>query len=60
MIGSVMYMPPEVARRERYSEKADAFSFALLMHELTAGQLLSTCHGVTDRAGAAAHLRKVS
>eukprot|EP00879_Flechtneria_rotunda_P007275 GHRR01007632.1.p2 GENE.GHRR01007632.1~~GHRR01007632.1.p2 ORF type:complete len:166 (+),score=48.43 GHRR01007632.1:1449-1946(+) len=32
--GSLMYMAPEVFREEPYSEKADVFSFAILMYEV--------------------------
>ena len=36
-IGTPVYIAPEVARAERYSESADVFSFALVLLELVTG-----------------------
>ncbi|KAG2483794.1 hypothetical protein HYH03_017389 [Edaphochlamys debaryana] len=38
--GSCMYMAPEVYRKLPYNEKADVFSFAVVMYELLARELL--------------------
>jgi serine/threonine protein kinase len=35
--GSLRYMAPEVARRERYNEKVDIYSFGLIIYELAVG-----------------------
>jgi serine/threonine protein kinase len=35
--GSLRYMAPEVARRERYNEKVDVYSFGLIVYELITG-----------------------
>jgi serine/threonine protein kinase len=32
--GSLLYMPPEVYNEQPYNEKADVFSFAMVMYEL--------------------------
>ena len=32
--GSLLYMPPEVYNEQPYNEKADVFSFAIVMYEL--------------------------
>ncbi|CAG9463160.1 unnamed protein product [Pedinophyceae sp. YPF-701] len=37
--GSLMYMAPEVQRGEKYNEKADVFSFAMIMYEILTIQL---------------------
>ena len=37
IVGSPMYIAPEVVRAERYAEPADVFSFALVLLELVSG-----------------------
>jgi serine/threonine protein kinase len=37
-VGSCGYMAPEVARHEKYNEKADIFSFALIMYFISSGR----------------------
>ena len=37
IVGSPMYIAPEIARAERYAEPADVFSFALVLLELVSG-----------------------
>ncbi|GMH43672.1 hypothetical protein BSKO_11594 [Bryopsis sp. KO-2023] len=39
MVGSLMYMAPEVVKGAKYSEKIDVFSFGLIMYELFIGRL---------------------
>lgn len=38
-VGSFLYMAPEVFRGDKYNEKVDVFSFAMVMHELFQGSL---------------------
>jgi len=42
LTGSLLYMAPEVFRREKYNEKADIFSFAVIAFELLSRNLLSS------------------
>lgn len=44
MTGSQMYMSPEVHGRLPYNEKADVFSFAVLLYELLARSMLVFSH----------------
>jgi serine/threonine protein kinase len=39
--GSFVYMAPEVFLRLPYNEKADVYSFAMVMYELLGGVLIS-------------------
>ncbi|KAG2426461.1 hypothetical protein HXX76_011691 [Chlamydomonas incerta] len=50
--GSCCYMAPEVFLQQPYNEKADVFSFGVLMYELWAGELLLITYLNTSRAAA--------
>ena len=42
LLGTPLYMAPEVWREEKYSEKADIFSFGMVMWELWFGCCVAT------------------
>ncbi|CAG9465400.1 unnamed protein product [Pedinophyceae sp. YPF-701] len=42
LTGSLLYMAPEVFRSEKYNEKADVFSFAVIAYELLTFKLISS------------------
>lgn len=49
--GSLMYMAPEVLRCEKYNEKCDIFSFAVILYELFMRTMMLTfvsCTGEPD------------
>ncbi len=60
IVGSPMYVAPEVVRAERYGEPADVFSFALVLLELVTG--VSTEHRFKQmgiaRKGVSSHHEK--
>ena len=47
--GSCMYMAPEVFRKLPYNEKADVFSFGVVMYELLSRELLVISYFNTSR-----------
>lgn len=59
--GSYMYMAPEVYERRLYNEKADVFSFAVVMFELFSRTVLALNHGVgTDSKQSEAYAERVA
>ncbi len=63
MTGSAMYMCPEVWGRQPYNEKADVFSFGVLLYELTGRTMLTFTHlnnRVPGVSGAAGHVPTAS
>ncbi|CAG9462380.1 unnamed protein product [Pedinophyceae sp. YPF-701] len=50
--GTILYMAPEVFRKDAYNKSADVFSFALIMFETLRGELRSTAAMVGSRAEA--------
>ena len=47
MTGSAMYMCPEVWSRQPYNDKADVFSFGVLLYELMGRTMLEITHLAT-------------
>ncbi|XP_050231776.1 protein kinase and PP2C-like domain-containing protein [Mercurialis annua] len=37
MVGTLIYMPPEILRKEMHTEKSDVYSFGILVNELLTG-----------------------
>eukprot|EP00798_Chlamydomonas_sp_ICE-L_P001727 gene1727-33134_t len=65
MTGSIFYMAPEVYLRQPYNEKADVFSFGVVLYELFASTLLALecmTHTTlpTPMEAAKAHSKRVS
>ncbi|CAD7700513.1 unnamed protein product [Ostreobium quekettii] len=64
-VGSYMYMAPEVYLEEMYSEKADVFSFGMIMYELLSARLMLVAYSKLieergDRLGVREYARRVA
>ncbi|CAD7700315.1 unnamed protein product [Ostreobium quekettii] len=64
-VGSYMYMAPEVYLEEMYSEKADVFSFGMIMYELLSSRLMLVVYSKLmeergDKLGVREYARRVS
>eukprot|EP00803_Ostreobium_quekettii_P011098 evm.model.scf_1034.2 EVM.evm.TU.scf_1034.2 scf_1034:36771-41050(+) len=61
LAGSLPYMAPEVYAASKYSEKADVFSFAIVMYEVLRGRLVLLSLPLDNGAGVIDdHARKVA
>jgi len=60
MTGSLLYMAPEVFKKQPYNERADVFSFAMIAWEILSHTMVASFLPVVDLPSVMAHAERVS